>query len=537
MNYLIALVSGFASGIFLRSLFVFGWEPVAFVLILAAIIFIVPKLLSVYSFTPLERESPSFLTGLAALFCLFVTFGMMRGALADTPLPESFAKDLRHRVSYEGTVVDDPDVRDANQRVEIRVTNASESTVMLAVAPRSPTVEVGDRVYVSGTLLVPEAFLDDAGRIFRYDTYLQKDDVRFLLNFAYLRVVEESSRYSLPALFARMKHSFLDGLATALPEPYASLAGGIVIGGKSGLGTELKEAFTRSGLVHIIVLSGYNVMVVAEWVMAGLALAKLKRRWAAGAGTLALLIFVGIAGATATSIRAALMALIALYARATGRTYAAGRALLIVAFLMLLWNPLYLVFDPGFGLSVAATAGLIWLAPRIEVLLSKASKKWRISESAPSAAKRNTLGNVPLQASDSFWKDVIATTLAAQIAVLPLLLYNTGNLSLVAVPANLFVAPLVPLAMGLSALAGFAGMFFDSFVPFLGIVLGFPAYLVNAYLIFIAQKSSALPFASFTLPPFPFWLVLVAYAVLIYFAYSKRFSTTLQLRFEKKASI
>ena len=60
------------------------------------------------------------------------------------------------------------------------------------------------------------------------------------------------------------------------------------------------------------------------------------------------------------------MAFIALYARATGRSYAAGRALLFVVFLMLLWNPLYLAFDPGFGLSVAATAGLIWLAPIIE---------------------------------------------------------------------------------------------------------------------------------------------------------------------------
>ena len=69
-------------------------------------------------------------------------------------------------------------------------------------------------------------------------------------------------------------------------------------------------------------------------------------------------------------MRAALMAFVALYARATGRTYTAGRALLFVVFLMLLWNPLYLAYDPGFGLSVAATAGIIWLAPIIVELLS-----------------------------------------------------------------------------------------------------------------------------------------------------------------------
>ena len=236
------------------------------------------------------------------------------------------------------------------------------------------------------------------------------------------------------------------------------------------------------------------------------------------AGALAILIFVGIAGASATAMRAALMAFIALYARATGRSYAAGRALLFAVFLMLLWNPLYLAFDPGFGLSVAATAGIIWLAPRIEILFSFLK--------------------------NAFWKNVLATTIAAQVAVLPLLLYDTGNLSLVAIPANLVVMPMVPLAMGLSALAGFAGIIFGStaltaggsLAPVIGIVLAFPAYLANAFIIFIAQSASSLPFADFILPTFPFWLVIVAYTALIFIASSKRFSTTLQLRLAKKAS-
>jgi len=378
---------------------------------------------------------------------------------------------------------------------------------MLAVAPRSPSVAVGDRVRVSGTLAIPEAFADDNGRIFRYDKYLERDGVRFMLNFAYLRVEQEAPWYSIPSALARVKHSFLNGLQATLPEPYASLAGGVVIGGKSGLGNDLKDAFIRSGLVQIIVLSGYNVMIVAEWIMAALAHTKLQKRWGAVAGACAVLVFVGIAGASATALRAMLMAFIALFARATGRSYAASRALLVVVFLMILWNPLYLVFDPGFGLSVAATAGLIWLAPRIE-------KIWDIV--SPSSYGGLTMSK------HGFWKNAVATTLAAQIAVLPLLLYDTGNLSLVSIPANLLTMPMVPLAMGFSALAGFAGILFNSFAPFLGTILAFPAYLANAFLIFVAEKSAALPFAAFTLPLFPFWLVLVAYAMLIYIVSSNK---------------
>ena len=483
MSFLIAVVTGFASGVFLRSVFIFGWPVIVFVLIIAALLSAAAFLKGRVAYT------------LGAVFFIFIALGMIRANIADTPLPSSFASQVRHRVSYEGVVVADPDVRDANQRVEIKVTSGDETTTILAVAPRSTEVSVDERVSVSGTLLVPEAFADDGGRIFKYDKYLQRDGVRFILNFAYIRVESPAPWYSISAALAKVKHLFLGGLQSTLPEPYASLAGGVVIGGKTGLGTELQSAFVRSGLVQIIVLSGYNVMIVAEWIMAALAFVKLPKRWGAIVGAVAVLIFVGIAGASATALRAMLMAFIALYARATGRSYSAGRALLFVIFLMLLWNPLYLVFDPGFGLSVAATAGLIWLAPIIEAFI---------------------------KIKNAFWKSAIATTLSAQIAVLPLLLYDTGNLSFVAIPANLITMPIVPLAMGLSALAGFAGIIFGTIAPIIGIVFAFPAYLANAYLIWVAQFSSSLPFAAFTLPLFPFWLVLVAYAALICFLSSKR---------------
>lgn len=499
MNYLVAIVSGFASGVFLRSLFFTSWWPVFFVLLLATLFAIATFL------------KPRVLYSLGALFCIFMIFGMLRSALAENSPPDIFTNQLSERVSYDGVVVSDPDVRDANQRVPIRVSIQEESTIILAVVSRSSVTAVGDRVHVSGTLELPEPFSDNGGRVFRYDKYLERSGIRFLLNFASLRVIEEAPWYSMSSALARTKHAFLGGLSATLPEPYSSLASGVVIGGKTGLGSELQDAFIRSGLVQIIVLSGYNVMIVAEWVMAALAYLNLSKRRAAIAGSLAILIFVGIAGASATALRAMVMALIALYARATGHTYAASRALLFAVFAMLLWNPLFLVFDPGFGLSVVATAGLIWLASPLEELF--------------------------VFIKNAFWKNAVATTLAAQIAVLPLLLYDTGNLSLVAIPANLLTMPVVPVAMGLSALAGFAGIFFDAMAPFLGIVLGFPAYLANAYLIWVARESAALPFAAFTLPLFPFWLVLLAYAVLIYIASSKRFSMTDQLRLEKNASI
>lgn len=491
MAVLVSIVAGFASGVFLRSLFYFGWAPVAFVLVLAAL------------FGAARFRKPRRAYALGAIFFVCAASGMVRSAVADTPAPEAFMRDLRHRVSYEGVVTSDPDVREKNQRIGIEV----QGVGMLAVMPLSADVRVGDRVRVRGTLTLPQAFATDNGRTFRYDKYLEARGIRFLISFGSIYTIEPASWYSVPAALARIKHSFLDGLGRALPMPDAALAGGIVIGGKTGLGAALTDAFTRSGLVQIIVLSGYNVMIVAEWVMAFLAMLLLPRRLQFFAGGAALLLFVGIAGISATAVRAAIMALIALYARATGRSYAASRALLVAVLLMLLYNPLYLIFDPGFGLSVAATAGIIWLSPLIEARLARLRP---------------------------FWANTVATTLAAQISVLPLLLYNIGLLSLVALPANLLVNTLVPLAMALSAAAGVVGMTIGTFVPTIATIVGFPALLLMRYFIFIAQKAAELPFATFALPPFSFWLVVAAYAALI--AASKRFSTTVQLRFAKKAS-
>src|SRR3989344_525087 len=309
MSFLVTIVSGFAGGGIVAVGFWYGVGGAVFCAVVAALV-----------------SAAWFLKGrraysLAAVFCLCLVLGIGRAAIADTPLPSVFWQDIRQRVSYDGVVVADPDLRDANQRVQIRVKRGGQTTTVLAVAPRSPAVMVGDTVSVFGTLLPVQPFLDDGGRVFRYDKYLERDGVRFIMNFAYLRVITPAPWYSLPAALARVKHAFLDGLSATMPEPHASLAGGVVIGGKTGLGNDLKDAFVRSGLVQIIVLSGYNVMIAAELIMKLLGLTKLPKRWRVAVGVIAILLFVGIAGASATALRAMLMAFIALYARATGRTY------------------------------------------------------------------------------------------------------------------------------------------------------------------------------------------------------------------------
>lgn len=433
------------------------------------------------------RRSTYLVIGIAIVCC---SLGFARVAVAPSNLPGAFVPLLETRVTFEGVITADPDVREERQRVTIRVSHEGIDTKVLAVAPLFPEVHYGERVTVTGRMVTPEPFATDGGREFRYDRFLAKDGVFALIERAELEVTgpREGFITQTRGVFADLKNGFLESLAAALPEPQASLAGGLVAGGKQGLGDALLDAFIRSGLVHIVVLSGYNVMIVAEAVMRMLSV--FPRRIAATGALLTIAAFVLAAGAGAASVRAGVMAGIALFARATYRTYDALRALIAAGLVMLLWNPLLLAYDPGFQLSFVATAGLILGAPIVEKKL---------------AFVRN-----------EFMREIASSTIAAQIAVLPLLLYQNGLFSLVALPANLLVLPVVPLAMAFSALAGIAGFLTPAIAP----VIGVPAYVLLAYITSAVEFASALPLAAVTIPAFPFWVVVLAYAGLCYYLWT-----------------
>ncbi|HEX5774670.1 MAG TPA: ComEC/Rec2 family competence protein [Candidatus Paceibacterota bacterium] len=469
-------VIGFASGVACRSFFILPWSVIALSSVVGIALLVLWRL----------RDARSFL--LTGVLLVAIAFGMGRAALAPQSAPESFAGHIGSAVELEGYIVADPDIRETTQRVTVAVEEGGERMRVLVVTSLYPELAYGERVAISGALKGPESFDTDGGRVFRYDRFLAKDGVFGIVSYGSIEVLEAPhGLMRVQGTLFSLKHLFVSGLERALAEPYASLAAGLITGGKQGLGTALVDAFIIAGLIHVVVLSGYNVMIVAEAVLR--ALGFLPKRAAAGVAALTIALFVLAAGAGAASIRAGLMAGIALFGRASGRTYDALRALVFAGTLMLLANPLLLAFDPGFQLSFIATAGLILGAPM--------------------------LGHWFVFIKSRFMREIVTATVAAQIAVLPLLLYQTGNLSLVALPANILVLPVVPFAMLFSAIAALAGLIVSPLAP----MLGAPAFLLLGYMIAAAEFAAGLPFAQVLLPQFPFVLVLLLYACMAGFVW------------------
>ena len=127
---------------------------------------------------------------------------------------------------------------------------------------------------------------------------------------------------------------------------------------------DLLQLFRIVGLIHIVVLSGYNMTVVADGVARLFRFLSLRSRTVVG--TVLIILFSLMVGGGATVIRAAIMTILALIARTLGRVADAGRLLFIAGIIMLLENPRILLGDPSFQLSFLATLGLIYLSPLVE---------------------------------------------------------------------------------------------------------------------------------------------------------------------------
>ena len=466
---------GIAFGVLLRS-FVFISLPHALFLGLISLV-----LLLVFSLIVKNK-----LVIVLIVFFLAFSFGIFRFHLADSEPPKVLESQVSQIVFLEGKVVDEPEKRETNQRLTVLV---SKEVKILATTDLYANFRYGDNVSFSGKLEKPENFYTDYGKNFDYINYLRKDGIFYLVKYPKIEILERGTGNKVKQALFALKEKFLGQVNHAVLEPESLLLGGLILGEKASFSETMRQSFVDTGTIHIVALSGYNVTIVAEWIMKIFSF--LPRTVSFGAGILGILLFIIMTGGSSTAVRAGIMAVLALIARATGRTYDVGRALVLAGVVMILINPFVLAFDVSFALSFIATVAVIFLAPKLEKYFLWIKWKWL--------------------------RDIISITFAAYIFVLPFILYKMGNLSLVALPANILILPFIPLTMVLGFLTGFAGFIYSA----LGVPFGLFSYFLLHYELAIIGFFSRLPFAAFAIPNFPLVLTLLIYGIFVWKLFGK----------------
>lgn len=422
------------------------------------------------------------------IILVLIIIALVRFLFFIPPKP-AYDKVIGENVSVEGIVVDAPDARVFNQQIIIRPENQKSN--ILVIAPKEVSVNYGDKIKAGGVLETPENFMTTAGKEFNYVRYLANKDIYFVIKNAEVEIISEGNGNSVKSQLFKLRNAFMGNINKIISPPERDLANGLILGARGGFDTEMKNEFISTGTIHVVALSGYNITIVSENVMKFLGLF-LSQTISIIFGIVVIILFIIMTGAQATAIRAGIMASIVLLARLTGRTAQAGRILVIAGLLMITYD-LRVVTDMSFQLSFLATFGILFITPKVMKWVSFMPMRFKLRET-------------------------VATTLGATIAVLPIILFSTGVLSIVSLPANILILPIIPYTMLFSFLTGIVGFISSTLaVPF-----AFISNLLLSYILFVVHFFASLPFASVTIKSFPIAITILLYLLLFWWVFKRK---------------
>ena len=246
------------------------------------------------------------------------------------------------------------------------------------------------------------------------------------------------------------------------PPSQRALVPALVDGDDSQLDPDLADDFRATGLTHLLAVSGTNLTLVVGFLLVAARWGGVRGRWLYAVGAAGIVGFVLLARTEPSVLRAAAMGSVALLAMGTDGLRRGARALGAAVVALLLLDPL-LALSVGFALSVTATAGILLLAPGWRDALQRWLPRWAA--------------------------EAVAIPATAQLACTPLVAAISGQVSVVAVVANLAAAPAVGPATVLGLIGGVVGLVW----PLAGEWFGTVAAWCVAWIVAVARHGAQLP--------------------------------------------
>lgn len=384
---------------------------------------------------------------------LFLLLGYMRCS-HDLVLS---ASDISHcvgeTVRVAGTVADAPRVKatDADQ-VSVRYTvearevrrngQASAASGKLSVyvsqKAAAPIASYGDALEVQGEVKGLRGYLNPG--LIDSAAALRRQGVTARLHAGKRgATITPTETRPLLRVIDLTRKELLTRMENVMPKQDAAALFAMLFGGYDGIKPELLEAFTATGIVHILSVSGSHITMLAAFLQWFGGFLRLR-----GGVTVTLIIacislYAIFSGCSAPVVRSALMGSLTFAAMALGREKDARRILALVLLSMLAVSP-RMIYDISFQLSFAATAGLLYLSPMLMTAMQRLPK-W-------------VAGN-------------LAITIAAQLSALPFLAWYFNTVSLSALLANIVAVPVIECMI----VGGLGAVVIGVFLPFLQNIL------------------------------------------------------------------
>ena len=491
---LFLLCFSFILGIFLSSIFAIP-QIIIWVFLLLAILLIILGILSFGSGSPIKSGMTMVLGFCVLLMCL----GILRHQISLFNIENNNLiqlNDRQNEITLIGMIVKEPDNRDKVQRLKIKIDNFDG--LVLVTKNRYPEYNYLDKIKITGKLKTPADFGD-----FNYKNYLLKDGIYSVMDFPRAELISSAlAPRSLGevgyegVLFVKQK--LRESIRQIYLPPESLVLEGTILGDSSMLTDELKNQLNITGLRHIIAVSGTHVVILSIILMYLFLMLGFWRGQAFYGAVSFIWLYILLTGLPASGIRAGILATLFLLAEKLGRQGHRERIIVLAGALMLLVNPLLLFYDIGFQLSFLAVLGLIYLDSFIKNSLLKIAR-----------IKNEKLEN---------FVGMISATLSAQIFTIPIMLYNFGNVSLIAPITNVLILPIVEPLMILGFLSSFVGIFSVT----LAMIFFVPCYFLVYYFIKILDIFSQ----SWAMKTFEnvhwLWVIFLYLIIIIFVAWIKK---------------
>ncbi|MFA6252490.1 MAG: ComEC/Rec2 family competence protein [Candidatus Paceibacterota bacterium] len=350
--------------------------------------------------------------------------------------------------------------------------------------------EYGSKVEIKGIIKRPTNFSE-----FDYKGYLSRDGISCISTYPSVKVLNGGSGNIIFSYTEDLKKKISSSIDTDFPPVLSSIVQAMVLGQSEKMSEELKSNLSKSGISHAIAISGSHFVLIASFLFNFLLFLGLWKKKSLTLTMVLIFCYIILISFPASSVRAGIMIGCIYLAKILDRNTQQWRILIFAAFAMCLQNPLIMKYDLGFQLSFLAVAGLIFLAPIVDLFLKK----------------------IKFLKND-YLRNLLSTTFAAQIAVLPLIFHISQTFSAFSFVANILIIPLMPICL---ALGFFYCLLF--FIPFLPELIAFLLFPLISFLRFIAEVFAMAPSINYD---FSFGMVILSYLFLIVFAWTQRKKTS-----------
>lgn len=317
------------------------------------------------------------------------------------------------------------------------------------------------------------------------------------------------------SVWPRVRAELARGMRRSLPDEtsheVADMLVAMNIGVTGSAMGPVRDLFSRTGLSHFIVISGFHLAVMASVILLAARSAGLGQRARGAILLVASIVFLLVLDSQVSVLRAGLVGSVTGAAMVCGRAWPAPAILSLVVLVVLAVDPLCAV-EPAFELSFGAVAGLLLLSRPLSERAERLSDRllaWTARRSLAPGGGVNHLEGLRRVAVGRICVRPLAATVSAWIAVTPITLFHFGQWSPWAIPASVLLGPLASAIAVLGSVVAVVG----SWSPALSRPGGWVVSLLGSLFLGAVEGCASLPLAMATLARPPWWWAVIAFVL------------------------